>query len=64
MERRKCLAIINGKECGLELEPESPDTETVLTQYRCGSGHRTHIILEKAPKNLPGGKIRNKKKSN
>jgi hypothetical protein len=64
MERRKCLAIVDGKECGLDLERENPDREKVFTQYRCGLGHRTHIISEKAPKNLPGGKIRNKKTSN
>jgi hypothetical protein len=64
MERRKCLAIVDGKECGLELEQESPESESIVTQYRCALGHRTHVVLQKAPKNLPGGKLRNKKKCN
>lgn len=56
--------MIDGKECGMPLELESPENGETISQYRCSLGHRTHIIQDKAPNNPPGGKIRDKKKSN
>ena len=62
METKKCAAIVDGKECGLELEQVPPESGAILTQYRCALGHRTHL-LPKQPNNPPGGKIRDRKKS-
>jgi hypothetical protein len=63
MQTKKCLAIIDNKECGMPLELESPENEETISQYRCSLGHRTHIVQDKAPNNLPGGKIRDRTKA-
>lgn len=63
MDKRKCQAIdAGGKECGLDLETESAPSELV-SRYRCALGHSTHIVADKQPNNPPGGKIRDRKKS-
>ena len=64
MQTKRCLALIDGKECGMPLDLESPENEETLSQYLCSLGHRTHIVQDKAPNNLPGGKIRDRTKAN
>jgi hypothetical protein len=63
MDQKKCQVVIDGKECGLNLEPVSDSDATMLKLYCCPLGHRTHVVREKPPSNLPGGKIRDRKKS-
>jgi hypothetical protein len=65
-ETKKCAVIIDGRECGLELErDDDTGSESILASYRCALGHRTHALAtQKRPNNPPGGKIRDRKKSN
>ena len=63
MQHRKCSTIVDGKECGLELEQENPESDSILTQYRCALGHRTHIVAEKKPAHPPGGRLRDRHKA-
>jgi hypothetical protein len=64
MQQKRCLAIIDGRECGLELVQENPADESILTQYRCGLGHRTHIMAERKPSSQRGAPARARPKSN
>ena len=63
METRKCRVIVDGKECGLDMErDETEELTNPISSYRCALGHRTHVVAEKRPNNQPGGRIRDRHK--
>jgi hypothetical protein len=45
MEKRKCPALVNGKECGLTLTLVERELETATAIYECPLGHRTHVLV-------------------
>jgi hypothetical protein len=51
MQSKKCLAVIDNKQCGLELECEHEQRayDSIITQYRCAMGHRTHVVVSRRP---------------
>ena len=47
MEERKCLTLVDGKECGLDLLLVERELETQVETYECPRGHRTeHLFAE------------------
>jgi hypothetical protein len=45
MENRKCLALVDGKECGLDLILIEQDTDSETEVYECPRGHRQSVPL-------------------
>lgn len=50
MEEKRCLVLVDGKECGLPLSPVERQAEKIarydLVTYQCGLGHRSYFLLE------------------
>lgn len=63
MKTQKCRVLIDGQECGLELECDEAEINLV-SSYRCALGHRTHMVSTKKPNHPRGGRIRDPKKTN
>jgi hypothetical protein len=45
MENTKCPALVNDKECGLDLILIDQDVETEIGSYECPLGHRTNMLI-------------------
>jgi hypothetical protein len=45
MENRTCPALVNGKECGLELILIEQDIDSETEIYECPLGHRKYLLL-------------------
>jgi hypothetical protein len=45
MENPKCAALINGKECGLDLVLVDQDIDAETEIYECPLGHRKYVQL-------------------
>ena len=63
MKSKTCQVIVDGKECGLDLEGAETEIDLV-SSYRCALGHRTHMISTKKPNHPRGGRIHDPKKTN
>lgn len=56
MPIEKCTALMDGVECGLPVEEESPDAVGLLRVFRCSWGHRSYSMFEK-PAGIPADRI-------
>ena len=45
MDERKCPALVDGKECGLDLILVERELETEVETYECPRGHRTEFLI-------------------
>jgi hypothetical protein len=45
MENRKCLVLVNGTECNLDLILVDQDLDTEIGTYECPRGHRLNVLL-------------------
>jgi hypothetical protein len=50
MEDKRCLVLVDGKECGLPLSQIDREAEKIarydLATYQCCLGHRSYFLLE------------------
>ena len=50
MEEKKCPALVDGKECALDLILVERELETEVEVYECPRGHRTEFLLAEVVK--------------
>jgi len=50
MQNTKCPALVNGKQCGLDLALADQDTATETEVYECSLGHRKYVPLGESTK--------------
>ena len=50
MENRKCLVLVDGKECGLDLILIEQDIDSETQVYECARGHRQSVLLGRIEK--------------
>jgi len=50
MENRKCLVLVDGKECGLDLILIEQDIDSETQVYECTRGHRQSVLLGRIEK--------------
>jgi hypothetical protein len=60
MENKTCPALLNGKQCGLELVLVERDIDSEMEVYECPLGHRKYVVLGEIQKRKCAGLVNGK----